>query len=59
MFKKNLHDTKYIVIFFDIYIHVKFHALSVYEVFRAIRARQTTRYDAGTNISFLYSNGFF
>ena len=28
--------------FLDIYIDVKFHALSVYEVFRAIRARQTT-----------------
>ena len=28
--------------FLDIYIDVKFHALSIYEVFRAIRARQTT-----------------
>ena len=28
--------------FLDTYIDVKFHALSVYEVFRAIRARQTT-----------------
>ena len=33
---------KQIDFFFDIYIDVKFHALSVYEVFRAIRARQTT-----------------
>ena len=29
-------------IFLDIYIEAKFHALSIYEVFRAIRARQTT-----------------
>ena len=28
--------------FLDIYIDVKFHALLIYEVFRAIRARQTT-----------------
>ena len=28
--------------FLDTYVEVKFHALSIYEVFRAIRARQTT-----------------
>ena len=31
-----------LIFFLDIYIDVKFHALSIYEVFRAIRARQTT-----------------
>ena len=34
-------------IFLDIYIEAKFHALSIYEVFRAIRARQTHSLEPG------------
>ena len=37
-----LDDKKLFGIFLDTYVEVKFHALSIYEVFRAIRARQTT-----------------
>ena len=37
-----LDDKKLFDIFLNTYIEVKFHALSIYEVFRAIRARQTT-----------------
>ena len=42
-----LHDKKISEIFLDIYIEVKFHALSIYEVFRAIRARQTHSLEPG------------
>ena len=39
---------KVLRIFLNIYIEVKFHALSIYEVFRAIRTRQTTFWEPGT-----------
>ena len=39
---KKIHDKKFSRFFLNIYIDVKFHALLIYEVFRAIRARQTT-----------------
>ena len=44
IFFKNifLHDKKLFGFFLDTYVEVKFRALSIYEVFRAIRARQTT-----------------